>query len=185
MEVIEFPKQKRLAWGQIKKVYENRGDLVESGRYLAKEMNLHLDSLSWRKDFWETLNLFVNKWSNNHGQSWKRGIVSTITIATFFYTIYCNLLGYNLTLSLNSTSKDTFWEIASFLPEFINPIHKADYIANELQKYEHLKAGLSLTDLEEYPLPRNARFIDTISRIFVGYCVFQLIAAFRKYGKKL
>jgi hypothetical protein len=185
VDLTEFPKQKRLAWGQIKKVYENRGDLVESGRYLAKEMNLHLDSLSWRRDFWEILNLFVNKWSNNHGQSWKRGFISTLIIAILFYSMYCYSLGYSLNFSFSLASKDTFWELVSFLPEFINPIHKADYIANELQKYEQLKSGLSLTDLKDYPLPRNARFIDTISRIFVGYCVFQLIAAFRKYGKKL
>ena len=37
--------QKRQILSQLKKVYENRGDSIEAGKYQAEELNIHLKTL--------------------------------------------------------------------------------------------------------------------------------------------
>lgn len=60
--------------------------------------------------------------------------------------------------------------IANYL-EFINPIHKPDFIAEEI-----IGKGVKANGW--------ARTIENISRIFIAYFIYQFIQAFRKHGKK-
>jgi hypothetical protein len=158
--------QQRVGYGQIKKIYENRGDLVESSLYFSKEMNAYYEMLSWRTETWEKLNLKLNHLSTNHGLHWEKGLISTIIVAISFYLIYCIALGYELTLK--EKDWDTFRSISSFFWEFLNPVHKTDFIADALK----IKPTFW------------ARTIEGFSRVFIGYFIYQLIQAFRKYGRK-
>lgn len=161
--------QKQLGYSQIKKIFDSRGDKIEANRYFAKEMESYLSTLSWRNDFWEKLNLCANKYSTDYGQSWERGLSTTILISLFFYIPYCLLLGFYPTLP-NKESLGIFGELASYFLEFLNPIRKADYIAEQLLGKETKISGW-------------ARITEGISRVVIAYCVYQLIQAFRKHGK--
>lgn len=173
--------QKRLIFSQLKKVFENRGDSVQANNYLAQEMNSFYSSLKWKWGInagwfkngknWEIINLGLNKFSSNHGHSWQRGLFSTFIVSVFLYTLYCKSLGYYISLPSTKLNVENFLKLSSYFLEFINPIHKADFIAEKV-----LAKGLDI--------PSISRFIEGISRIFITYFVYQLIQAFRKHGKK-
>ncbi|AKD53799.1 hypothetical protein [Spirosoma radiotolerans] len=175
----EFYKQQRLGYSQIKKIYENRGDFVESGNYYAKEMDSYFKSLSYSENGWEKLNLLLSKVSSNYGQSWIKGLISSLIVSVFLFSLYCNSLGYKLSLPATDHTLNNFHEIESYLLEFMNPLHKADYIPEQLYIFEnHTKLSA------EYIIPRKARVLDVLSRIVIGYFLYQFVQAFRRYGKK-
>lgn len=164
--------QKRLALSQIKKIYENRGDLVEAGKYYAKEMNVYLGTLP---KSWEKVNVWLNKWTNNHGQSWQCAFAVTIFISLLFflfytwslyYTFECNYFikadGYSFLLDYKP-----FKDNLKYFFEFFNPTHKFDFIS-EKKPILNFWSG----------------FWDFFSRVLIGYGIYQFIAAFRKHGKK-
>ncbi len=167
--------QRQLGYSQIKKIYDNRGDKVQANFYLSEEMNAYYDTLNWKDNFWEKLNLFANKFSTNHGQSWSRGLLTTILVSSLFYILYCFQLGIRPTyFYVNGDILYVpilfFGKVASYFIEFVNPIHKADYIADEIYEKKQYVSGW-------------ARFTEGISRIFIAYFVYQLVQAFRKHGK--
>ena len=171
------PKQKQLGYSQIKKIYEARGDRVEANRYYAREMEAYQTTLAWRNwdDFWEKLNLRLNKYSTNYGQSWQKGLGTTLLVSGAFYIIYCWCLGYLPALP-TAKSLNLLGHVASYFLEFLNPIHKADYVAQELLKNKGQTSDSVI-------IPDLARGVEGFSRIFIAYFVYQLIQAFRKHGK--
>lgn len=161
---------KRLAYGQIKKVYENRGDVIEANLFFSREMNSYYNALSWRNDLWEKINLAFNKISTNHGRSWERGFASTLSVGLVFYWLYLYLLGFRISWH---GSAETFLNLHSYFFDFINPVHKTDFVITE-QKY----------NLAYIPKMWLARLCEGFSRIVIAYFIYQLIQAFRKHGKK-
>lgn len=175
-------RQQQLGYSQIKKIYEARGDRVESNRYLAREMEAYQVTLSWGSwsGFWEKLNLSLNKYSTYYGQSWQRGLLSTLLVNAFFFSLYCHALGYELTYP-NQHTLPLFWKLASYILEFLNPIHKADYVAEQLMSDDLIT---NLSYVHSGTLVNGwARIIEGVSRIFIAYFVYQFIQAFRKHGK--
>ena len=160
--------QKRLALSQIKKIYENRGDLVEAGKYQAQEMNVYLQTLPMS---WEKINVCLNKRTNNHGQSWQIALGVTLVGSIFFYSIYCFFLGFKFDISREGLCE--YGRLLCFLPEFINPIRKAEFLPKML-----------LETTNEPKVPSLVYLWDNISKIFITYFIYQFIAAFRKHGKK-
>jgi hypothetical protein len=175
------PIQQQLGYSQIKKIYEARGDRVEANRYFAQEMEAYLTTLSWRNwsDFWEKLNLGLNKYSTYYGQSWQRGLLSTLIISGTFYALYCYSLGYRISMP-SETTIDEFWNLSSYFLEFLNPIHKADYVAEKLNERKTIDYSWGQNHLE---VGGWSRTLEGISRIFIAYFVYQFIQAFRKHGK--
>lgn len=162
-------RQKKLGYSQIKKVYENRGDKVESNRFFAKEMDSYFKSLHWFYNFWEWFNLWLSKISTVYGQSWQRGLASTLVVSIILFSSYCVCLGIYPYFIIEGIPI-SFGKVSSFYLEFINPIHKADYIAEQL-----LGQGVEVNS--------SARWVEGISRIFIAYFLYQFIQAFRKHGK--
>ena len=64
-------------YGQIKKIYENRGSQKDALEYYSLEMNALDKSLTCKDNKWEKINLCLNKFSTNHGVDWKQGLKST------------------------------------------------------------------------------------------------------------
>jgi len=166
---LKIAEQKRLAYGQFKKIYEARGDTARSLLYLTYEMEAyrkHLQKLGWWKYKGELVMLWMNKVSNNYGFSWQRGLGITFLAVTFFYSIFCFLIGYRFE---NNSPDDVerFWEVVSYAPYYLNPLRDLDSV-------------FLVPDKDFTPA---ARIWDFISRIFVAYFVYQTIQAFRKLGK--
>jgi len=156
--------QKRLGYSQLKKIYENRGDSITGNQYFAKEMNVFYDELNWKNNFWEKANLWLNRFSSNHGQSWGKALGSTLIVGTILYSAYCYSLGYHL--SSGAGSFKVFIHCLSHFLEFLNPLHKFDF----------LKGLIAISDI--------SYLIDSLSRLVLAYFIYQFIQAFRKHGKK-
>jgi len=172
--------QKRLGYGQLKKIYDNRGDTVTANEYFAKEMNVLYSQTKWSDvPFWknpikclwrfsrEKTTLFFNKISSNHGTSWGRAFWNTVGFAGSFYWLYCLSLGIYPASPANWDKWENFGEYMSYFIEFVNPFHKADFIA------ENLKLEVNSW----------TRVIDGGSRVVNSYFIYQLIQAFRKHRR--
>ena len=82
------------AFSQIKKIYENRGSQKDALDYYSLEMNALNDSIPLKGNFWEKVNLWMNKISTNHGVNWQKGLASTLCVSAIFYLLYV-ILTYN------------------------------------------------------------------------------------------
>ena len=107
------------------------------------------------------LNLGLNWLSNNNGSSYVRA---------FFFTLGVGWLWFFISLMSTETyyleSDISEWEfqngVRQFI-EFLNPIHKVDYLG------------------EDVILSTWFYVWDFIGKAFVGYGIYQFIQAFRKY----
>lgn len=132
-------------------------------KYHAKASAIQMEIL-WKKKNIAELLVYVFNWlSNKHGESWLRGFLFTIAVSLIGFYFYNNAL---------TTPKYEFvWGSTDFLgdwAQFILPTHKIDFIDTKDQIF----------------LTNSAAFRDILSRILIGYGIYQLISAFRKYGKK-
>ena len=163
-DLIDHQKRKSI-YSHLKKLYDQTGDSVKALEYQAKELEEYRKSINWGNRFWEKLNLSVNKITNNYGTNWALALLVTLVVNGFFFTIFSFSLGY-----LPGKNLNLFWELFSYSPEFLNPLRKAEFIEK--------------IDGKCVEYGNWSRIIDYSARIFVTICVYQLIQAFRKYGKK-
>ena len=202
---IEKLNQQKSFFDQLKKVFEGQGDIVRGTNYHARTSEIQMQiithqilgkfilatqkikDISWLRTFFvkpkykkflkriwnyltETIYLCsewvvysLNKVSNKHGESWFRGLL---------FTLFVSLVGFHFyNIALSSPKYSFVWEWnTDYLKDwaqFIIPTHKIDFI-----------------ETKDILLTNCAAFWDILSRIFIGYGIYQLISAFRKHGKK-
>lgn len=132
---------------RIKLVEENKSRILKKAEYLEVKL--------------DQFNLWLNKYSNNHGSSYGRAFAFIVLVGwSFFFG------------SVMATSKYVFYpnfSLAAFLDglkyfvQFLLPTHKFDYL------------GVGV----EYGTPFYV--FDFFGRLFVGYGIYQFIQAFRKF----
>lgn len=109
----------------------------------------------------ERFNLWLNKWSNDHGNSYGRALIFILFVGlAIFYSSLLSTKLYSFTIYYED------WEFKEGLRlfiEFLNPLHKSDYIG----KNENLLTRFYL--------------IDFLGKIIIGYGLYQFVQAFRKY----
>lgn len=166
--LLGIKNQKKLALSQIKKVFQNMGDNLMASEYQTEELNTYESTLGWS---WEKINLWLNKVTNNHGQSWIRPLVLLLTSTGIFYILYCFTLGFKIELE-SYGNIELFLRNTSYFFEFLNPIRKSDFLPQVL---------LSSRELAE--IPSLTFLTDSIAKIINAYLLYQFIAAFRKFGR--
>lgn len=151
--------QQKAFFNQLKKIFDNQGDIVRSNYYQAKaaEKQLVISILKFRP--FEFLVYFFNLISNNHGRSWFVALLFIVAVSHIGFYFYNSCL---------STPIYSFeWGNTGYLgdlAQFILPTHKFDFMVKEPNS--------------------NAVVIDFVSRLFIGYGIYQFISAFRKHGKR-
>ncbi len=163
--------QAQLAFGQLSTAFQKQGDSVRSFEYQSREVESHYNDISLFYWPWPLINLSkislgLNKLSNNFGRHWGRSLV--------FTTLSCIFIYYLLIVSTNQyrISWAFDWN-PKFIPSFLKFINPIRFIDTD-QVYD--KLGVTLTN--------TSYFLDLLGRIVAAYGFYQLIAAFRKYGKK-
>lgn len=143
---------------QLKKLVENSGNFYEAQKLqsVSHEALRKIDSIP----FWDKQILKINSISNNHGQSIKEPFLGIVIFSILFYIIYLWSLGRMF--NCNGIN----FNLIGYYFSFLDITHRSDFLV----KKDELN-GLSLT-------------IDYLNKILVGFLIYQLIAAFRKYGKK-
>lgn len=106
-------------------------------------------------NFIERITFCLNKYSNRHGESWGQALLFILGIGMLFFIPF-RILSGKTEIIWNPTTEF----LANFLL-FIDPTQK-------------IKEGTS----------NEIKILIFVSKIFIGYGIFQLIAAFRKHGKK-
>lgn len=173
--------QKRLLFSQLHRVYEAAGSRVRAISTNKIALEAYLLSLpkkiktekGWRKKIrliWDGIALLLHNISSNFDYSLSRAIgVLFLTTILLYYSYLCSL-GFK-PANFTAENKTTFYNLVAHYFVFLNPIHKANFI----QK-------VNSTDV--YIASPIAIFIDAISKIIIGYLIYQMIQAFRKFGKK-
>ncbi len=170
-EKIKLNKNSLSIIRQFKSSYKKQEDMSNYLNFLALENNELLKRNKVNHE--EYLLLFLNKYSNNFGTSWIRGIIFTILIS---------ILGFVVTLFINSFIYDKI-----SYPYFIGCKYGEN--SNLMSINEILKEWLIFTFSIDYRkfdgfMLNGYVFLSfTFFKLMIGYGIYQTIAAFRKYGK--
>ncbi len=180
-EGIIFDENKRETFRILKHHNIIQHNSIDSFNYARQEHLAYSEEL-WKrvkkKEYKaiEDLAIFkFNKWSNNLGTSYLKGVRFTLLFGMFFfYLTAISTQQYYFKFPTLSTNMSKNWEslcsigeiIYDCLPyyfKFMNPTHKVDF----MEKPETF-----------------FYFWDLLGRIFISYGVYQTVQAFRKYRKE-
>jgi predicted metal-binding protein len=149
----------------IKQNFKQEGNNIEAIRFYKEEMHLYSKELAikgYKTSREEKIILWFNKWSNFFGISWWRGIRFTFCVSVLFYFIFLwtcsNYLYYDFSARGVNNFLTSYFQFLNITDWKINPFNIGD-----------LNGGY---------------IILFIGRIFIGYGYYQMIQAFRKYGKE-
>ncbi len=111
--------------------------------------------------------LWINKYSNNYGQDWSRGVIFTLIVSFMFYSFF--------TYSINKIEFSN--DFSQWI--FFNPTYWKEVIGY-----------LWLPNLDDFKVLLNDNNVSVwsysyfiIGKIFIAFGIYQTISAFRKYGK--
>jgi hypothetical protein len=120
------------------------------------------------QDFADKFVLILNRYSNNYGLSWTRGILFTLGyISIPFFIIYLSTLS-NSYFQWGWHGWKEYWSIVDisikYWVQFLNPTHPWQF----MDEFAPNPIGL-------------AYLVDATSRIFITFGYYQIMQAFRKY----
>ena len=161
--------QQKLAYGQLKRIFENMGDSVKALNYKALELEAYRNILKTNKSGRqaELLNLWFMHYSSFYGTDWWRALKLLGAFSLVSYVGYCFMLGNSFGLDF-----ELFVHKAVNIMEFINPLHKSNELMETVWPQYTNGYMVSLAFVWEQ-----------ISRIIIGVLIYQTIQAFRKHGK--
>ncbi|OJJ21381.1 hypothetical protein BKI52_12545 [marine bacterium AO1-C] len=132
------------------------------------ELDYYAEYLSWEqkstKKWGDKFPLALHYWSTNYGRRWYQALWWVMGLGIILYFGYCWSLG-GVEVGVRYLSWKSFWFHLNHYFQFLFPIRKFGFI-----EYTHLT-----------PL---ATLLDILWRIAQGYLIYQMIAAFRRFGRK-
>ncbi|MDB5002102.1 MAG: hypothetical protein JWQ34_327 [Mucilaginibacter sp.] len=156
----------RETYRQLKLAMEKQGNKASSLIFKAKEMHY------LRKELpigWDKFLLYLNYISNNHGLSWSRGICFTLVISWLMFIFFQETLVHpNYVWGLSWSLSDTYKSFKSGL--------------NGYSEFITSFPGFKVSEHSSYKWETN--LILLLSRILIGYGIYQTITAFRKFANK-
>jgi hypothetical protein len=153
-----FYKDQYAVYLQLKTALEAAGNFYEAQKLFAisNDALRKIDDVTGSDKFI----LWVNSNSNNHGLSIKRPVLWFFAFTIPLYILYL----WSLDRVFNNSEID--YDLIGYYFSFIDLTHRHDF----------------LVDKSEFNAPML--IIDYITKLLVGFFIYQLVAAFRKYGKK-
>jgi len=133
-------------------------------KFNSLEQRKHLQILGWSDS--DLYILLFNKWSNDFGRNWFKGVKFTLKISIFFFIVLIIVNSFiTSNYPLNFNINNSFADISTVLSEYLSFTFSFGFGNNELQGNGYLY------------------LIFIIGKIFIGYGIYQTISAFRKYGR--
>lgn len=170
LPLMNYYTQKVSIYNQLKKIFDNQGDLVESTWYHAKAMDYQEKLLKedfkqrgklFNEQWFDVTRFWLNKVTNNHGESWRLALRFIFLVSFGLYSFYY--------FSIHYKEHPSFAALGRFLSNyilFLDPTHKIDF-------------HVSKSEMGILPI-----FFDFAGRILIAFGIYQLIAAFRKHSRK-
>lgn len=145
----------------------NVKDKVDYYRTSQKYLYRYLkDEAGPPRDFGSIITIKISGLYSSHGCDWVRAICVTVFLTFIFFTLFVNNLDC-IYFSPNKIGvKYFFYEIFPFFPQFLNPLHKIEF----MDKISSLGFW--------------SGWIDLMGRIFIGIGIFEIIRSFRKYVRQ-
>ena len=172
-EDCNYWQQQKEIYRQLKCCMEANFDRTQALHFKAYEMQCYNKSLNWERGTrGDKILLKLNNWSNKHGLSWGQGLWFTFKTWIFFYSIF-----------VMATDGIAFpWE-----PDCRWLLFDSNFWYHALQ-FLWLPDGLDeLGGLLNGSAGGFRMIVGTLcfllGKIAIAYGIFQIISAFRKYGK--
>lgn len=159
IEALKFHQKELFVFKAEKGLYKNSAINLKSRWHIViSKFRKHLQCIE------EYITIWFNYFSNNFGQSWTRGLVFTLIVTIIFFSIF--LIFSDKSLEFDFKSKSIVMTLKYYI-QFLN-----------LTNWDYSPFGINIQ--KDYPLGYIILFI---GRIFIGYGYYQIIQAFRKFGK--
>lgn len=133
--------------------------------YKVREMNEYMKEVRHWKTASTYLLLLFNRWSNNFGKSWTRGILFTVVCWVLFYGTFVVLRDIVGNQSILSTTE--------YIKEFVNYLWLLNGLSGLLDDTGNTCWWLAIVLVVVFVL----------GKILIGYGIYQTIAAFRRLSK--
>jgi len=158
-------------WCVLKNQALQSNDKIKALTYRKLEMDSYTKELMEKEDkIPEKVVLYLNKYSNNHGLSWERGVLFSFIVLVAFYTLFVfSVSGFYIDYQVVNLVwfTQSFWEGAiSFL-----------WLPSGLKELEDFEGKLSWASF----ITATLSFL--LGKILIAYGIYQTVAAFRKHGK--
>lgn len=168
--------QAKLFYEQIKTAYLNQGNTTKALEYRAKELEEHYKDLTFKENTWEVITLWFNKVTNNHGTSWTKGVrlffLFTIPLYLFILLLTDQVHLINpITMDWGQYWKDLDNYIANYF-DFINPT------SNIFKDWDYIFL------LENKQISWYIKGLLFINKLFIVTVIYQIVQAFRKFGRR-
>ncbi|MFT6002492.1 MAG: hypothetical protein ACI95T_001253 [Flavobacteriales bacterium] len=175
-------KRIRESYRKIKQVFISESNIIDSLTFKSKEMEVYWREMKKRKNiessillkhesinfsYSEYFTLLLANVSNHFGRSWTRALGFILGI---------NLVGYLIILICAFFAKDTSF---CFTPKCLGNLCDGYVELLNVTNWKFDFYGLNSESSESSGLYAFVFFC----RIFIGYGIFQMITAFRKFGK--
>ena len=171
---VENKQQKKLFYEQLKTVYKNQGNTSDTLYYLSKELDQNYKNLTWtlrfwQKEFWDKLTLGFHKYTTYFGTQWIRG---------FIVLAFGSMILYLCLVFSSSQPTANVGLLLTHYFEFLNPT------INLLRKWDFLYdlEGIKPGETGKY-IPWKLHAILLLSKVFIVTMIYQIVQAFRKFGK--
>lgn len=163
----EFQKGETLR--NLKLNAHNQQDVISYVKFYSLEMQAYQQQIETKKWYSEDrMLLWLNRISNKHGLSWKRGVLFSFAVGALFFFPNLFLLE-NSYWEFGWNGWFDFWTVCSTTLKLFS---------------QSLYAAHSFDYLNEFKPNGIALLIDFIGRIFLAYGYYQTIVAFRKFSRK-
>ena len=132
-------------------------------RYYAEHIEWHRRRL--KKDNIEPytrFTLWLHKYSTAYGQNWLQGMGLLLGIAAGFYLLLC-FAQWGYIPTYDGFFENMGYHLGHYF-NFILPIHRTNFLGEEMTDW--------------------ALTVDFISRVVIGFLLYQIIAAFRRFGRR-
>ena len=158
------PKTLEEVYSQLYLAMKNSGNRTWEMLYYAEYMEWHRQRLKAEKTGRATrIMLWLNKKTTRYNSSWLQSFVITIAASIILYNLYCLSLG--LDYGWEYFKAPHIWFHCGHFIEYMLPIHKFSFMNG------HSPNGKALV-------------VDGMSRIIIGYMIYQTITAFRWFGRR-
>jgi len=155
-------------YNHLQLAMQKQGNRTWAFKYYAEYMEWYRREQKEKKNCAQFITLSLNKISTNYGASWIRSFLLTLALGLIFFFAYIMFLP-DIKVGFDYLTwphiKESIAYFSRYYFDFIIPTHKIDFI-------------------KEYDAGFWSALIDIVSRIFVGYLIYQTIAAFRQFGKR-
>lgn len=153
-------------YNQLFLAMKKQGNRTQEVKYYSEYLEWHrinkLKKAKVRGDWYTPLSLWLHKMSSSYGRNWARSFIFILIFGWVFYFAFA-VSHPSIDLGFEHLTLSNFKFHFRYYSEFLLPTHKFTYFPDNPGGWSPLW--------------------DVLGRIFIGFFIYQTVAAFRRFGK--